>query len=62
MGIMCVEEFRKNVKGSFTISEAENCGVSRSQLAGWAMSGDVERVTRGIYRCPDAVCNSQLGI
>lgn len=56
---MLAEEFRKNVKGSFTVSEAEKCGVSRSQLAGWATSGDVERVARGIYRFSDDVCNEQ---
>ena len=45
---MLAEEFRKHVKGSFTVSEAAKCGVSRSQLAGWAMSGDVERVARAV--------------
>ena len=54
---MLAAEFRKNVKGAFTVAEAANCGVSRSVLADWAAVGTVERAGRGIYRFPGDVCN-----
>ena len=53
---MLIDQFRKSVKGAFTVSEAAKCGVSRAKLAGWATVGVVERMERGIYRFPDDVC------
>lgn len=38
--------------GAFTLAEAAERDISRTQLAAWAKTGKVERIARGIYRFP----------
>ena len=45
-------KFIKNFNGAFSLADAAEHGIARSQLAAWAKGGKVERVTRGIYRIP----------
>ena len=47
-------------KKSFTVSEAEEQGVSRQQLSLYCRQGRIERLGRGVYSPPDQAINPYL--
>ena len=47
-------------KKSFSVSEAEEQGVSRQQLSLYCRQGRIERLGRGVYSPPDQAINPSL--